>query len=163
MMFSKIERWGNRLKCWNTIPICCLTKLISVLLSIKWAPSIIISPSEGSSKRFKQRKNVLFPEPEGPMIQTTSPSLMDTLMSFNTVLSPYFWLNAQLRFFCHLTSPSFLKLLLILSMLWSKSSTWSQWSSKHTYFVLYVQQWSYQFAAIRLHRLRKWSLCLLMR
>jgi len=34
-MFSNTERCGKRLKCWNTMPICCLTKLISVFLSIK--------------------------------------------------------------------------------------------------------------------------------
>ncbi len=60
---------------------------------------MMISPSEGSSKRFKQRRKVLFPEPEGPMIQTTSPSLIETLISFKTVFSPYFLQDVQLEFF----------------------------------------------------------------
>ena len=32
-----------------------------------------ISPAVGVSRRFRQRRNVDFPEPDGPMTTTTSP------------------------------------------------------------------------------------------
>ena len=45
-------------------------------------------PPVGSSIQFKQRKKVLFPEPEGPKTTTISPLLIVTLISFNTSVSP---------------------------------------------------------------------------
>ena len=36
-------------------------------------PSISIRPSVASSRKAMQRRSVLLPEPEGPMMQVTSP------------------------------------------------------------------------------------------
>ena len=41
-----------------------------------------------SSSLFKERKNVDLPEPEGPIITTTSPSSTDKLNPFNTSFLP---------------------------------------------------------------------------
>jgi hypothetical protein len=56
--------------------------------AVIFCPSKKISPEVGSSKRFKQRRMVLFPLPEGPMMTTTSPSLTVKSMAFKTSLSP---------------------------------------------------------------------------
>ena len=44
-----------------------------------WLPQVtctsptLISPVVGSSRKFRQRRNVLLPEPDGPMSTSTSP------------------------------------------------------------------------------------------
>ena len=40
------------------------------------------------SNKFKQRKKVDFPEPDGPIIATTSPSLIVVEIPFNTSSLP---------------------------------------------------------------------------
>ena len=60
----------------------CLS--MSVLGSVISTPSKKIFPEVGSSRRFKHRRNVLLPEPEGPMTHTTSPLWISTVISFKT-------------------------------------------------------------------------------
>ena len=47
-------------------------------------PSKVISPEVGFSKRFKHLKNVLFPEPDGPISTKTSPFLICSSIPFKT-------------------------------------------------------------------------------
>ena len=61
---------------------------MSVFLSIKSTPLKMICPPVGSSRRFKQRRNVLFPEPDGPMTQTTSPDFMSAVTPLSAWTSP---------------------------------------------------------------------------
>ena len=45
---------------------------IFIFASVSRLPSIRISPEVGFSSKFMQRRRVLFPEPDGPITQTTS-------------------------------------------------------------------------------------------
>ena len=84
MTLSSAVMCGNRLKAWNTMPIRermraisrggCATDLAVAPISRKAGrPSIRISPASGTSSQFRQRRKVDLPEPDGPMMQTTSP------------------------------------------------------------------------------------------
>ena len=44
--------------------------------SVIFKPSKVILPPVGSSNKFKERRNVDFPEPDGPIKTTTSPYLI---------------------------------------------------------------------------------------
>ena len=69
--FFLTVRWGKRLKCWNTMPIFWRTA--SMWSSSTSTPSNLMLPPVGISSRFRQRRKVDLPQPEGPMRQTTSP------------------------------------------------------------------------------------------
>ena len=93
MRFSKTVIWGNRLNCWNTMPILqamrrtsfLLTYSVPVAVSVHSAsPSMITLPLSMVSSLFRQRSSVLLPPPEGPMTATTSPSLTSKSMPFKT-------------------------------------------------------------------------------
>ena len=73
VIFSNTVRCGNTLKCWKTMPIFCRCLSIFRFFAAISTPSKITWPLVGSSSKFKQRRKVLFPEPDGPMIDTTSP------------------------------------------------------------------------------------------
>ena len=51
-------------------------------------PSKMTWPLVGFSSRFRQRKKVLLPEPDGPITVMTFPFSMTALMSLRTSLSP---------------------------------------------------------------------------
>ena len=72
-MFSMTVLCGNRLNCWNTMPIRARSLLMSFLGSVMSTPSKVMVPEVGSSSRFRQRRKVDLPEPEGPMMATFSP------------------------------------------------------------------------------------------
>ena len=72
-MFSRIVLCGNRLKCWNTMPIFCRCISMFVSLLVISVPSKKMLPLDGTSNKFRERKNVDFPDPDGPTITTTSP------------------------------------------------------------------------------------------
>ena len=73
VMFCFTVMWGNRLNCWNTMPIRARSLLMSFLGSVMSTPSKVMVPEVGSSSRFRHRRNVDLPEPEGPMTATFSP------------------------------------------------------------------------------------------
>ena len=79
---------GNRLNCWNTIPIFCLTLFILVFLSRISVPSNTISPASGLSSLFRERRKVDFPHPDGPTMAITSPFLIVVLIPSRTTWSP---------------------------------------------------------------------------
>ena len=88
MIFAFMVMLANRLNCWKTMPIFCLVTLMSVDLSVRSVPSKRICPDVGVSSRLRERKNVDFPQPDGPMMAITSPLFTSVLMPFNTSCSP---------------------------------------------------------------------------
>ncbi len=83
-MFFRMVILGNRLKCWNTMPIWRRTASISVLASVITVPSKVMEPEVGVSSRLSERRKVDLPEPEGPMMTTFSPGWMCSEMFFRT-------------------------------------------------------------------------------
>lgn len=61
------------------------------LEEVKFLPLISMVPELGVSSKFKQRRKVDLPEPDGPMIATTSPFWMLVVISLNTRLFPNFF------------------------------------------------------------------------
>jgi hypothetical protein len=56
------------------MPIRRRMALMSTFGPIKSTPSTRMEPPDGSSSRLQQRSNVLLPEPDGPMMNTSSRS-----------------------------------------------------------------------------------------
>src|SRR5687768_12105970 len=52
------------------------------------SPATLISPCSYSSSRLTQRRKVVLPEPEAPMIATTSPSTTSRSMPLSTSVAP---------------------------------------------------------------------------
>ncbi len=84
VMLSRIFRWLNRLKCWNTMPISSRALLMSVSLAVMSCPFTTMLPALIFSSRLIQRSSVLLPEPEGPSSTATSPSFISSEISFST-------------------------------------------------------------------------------
>ncbi len=74
LMLRSMVRCGKRLNCWKTMPTSerIFSTLRRSLLSS--TPSMMIVPSSWGSSRLSVRRKVDFPEPEGPMMTTTSRS-----------------------------------------------------------------------------------------
>ncbi len=86
--FSRIVLCAKRLKLWKTIPTSarrCASALPSA--GSGW-PSRLIVPLSMVSSRLIARHSVLLPEPDGPITTTTSPRLIERLMSCRTCRSP---------------------------------------------------------------------------
>ena len=73
--------WGNRLNSWNTIWACRRIWRISsrwrrVRVASGDASTRMLAtstvPTVGSSRKFMQRRSVLLPDPDRPMMQTVS-------------------------------------------------------------------------------------------
>ena len=94
VMFRRTVIWGNRLKCWNTMPIFRRQPSISTPGPVRRVPSKRMEPPVGRSSRFRHRRRVDFPEPEGPMITTTSPRRISRETPFRAVTEP---LSKRLR------------------------------------------------------------------
>jgi len=73
MILPSTVMWGKRLKLWKTMPTSSRMWRISALTSVTLSPSMEIEPESRRSRRLTERRRVLFPEPEGPMMSTTSP------------------------------------------------------------------------------------------
>ena len=70
------------------MPIFWRILFMSHLREVMSTPSNSICPPEGTSSRLRQRKKVLLPEPEGPIITTFSPFLMCWSTPFSTLSEP---------------------------------------------------------------------------
>ena len=82
MRFWSTLMCGKRLNSWNTMPaririwrICSRWALLRAWSGSDTTrtPSISMVPADGSSRKFTQRRNVVFPLPERPMSMTASP------------------------------------------------------------------------------------------
>ena len=88
VMFFSTDRWGKRLKLWNTMPTCWRSLRRSVLGSFTIVPSKATVPPWIGSSPFTQRSMVLLPEPERPMMAMISPFSTLSETPFSTVLVP---------------------------------------------------------------------------
>src|SRR5690625_4661735 len=98
MQFSKIVLWGNKLKCWNTIPMSprmdrkCFSFAGTIFparsIFHKFLSSTNISPDVGSSKVISIRIIVVFPDPEGPIIHIFSDGAIFKSIPLRTSKSP---------------------------------------------------------------------------
>src|SRR5258706_4529718 len=85
---------GNKLNSWKTIPVFNRTSWIICLwifpfeLASILIPSNSMLPSEGSSRKFRHRNRVLFPEPLRPIRHTTSCSETSRLTFLSTCKRP---------------------------------------------------------------------------
>src|SRR6185436_12078379 len=70
------------------MPIFCRTRLMSTSCAVISVPSTMTAPLEGSSSRLQQRSSVDLPEPDGPMMKTSSPCATARSMPFNTSRVP---------------------------------------------------------------------------
>ena len=61
---------------------------MSVSLAVRSCPSTLTVPLVTSSSRLRQRRKVDFPDPEGPMMDSTSPLVMEAEMPLSTSSSP---------------------------------------------------------------------------
>ena len=59
--FSSTVLLGNRLKCWNTMPIFCRCRGRSTFFPVMSTPLNRMEPEVGVSSRFRLRRNVLLP------------------------------------------------------------------------------------------------------
>src|SRR4029077_15160867 len=91
---SEMDIVGNGVGRWNTMPMRRLSWTGSTPASYTSAPSsstepVTQPPSDSSCMRFRQRRNVLLPQPDGPITAVTvcAGNRMDT--SFTTARRPY--------------------------------------------------------------------------
>src|SRR3954468_5091031 len=81
-------RWGYRLNDWKTMPIFWRTRLMSTSARVMSVPSTTTTPLVGSSSRLQQRSRVDLPDPDGPMMKTSSPCATARSMPFSTSRVP---------------------------------------------------------------------------
>src|SRR5262245_10570607 len=62
--------------------------LMSVARAVRSTPSKVIAPALGSSRRLQQRSSVLLPEPDGPMMNTSSWGATFRSMPRSTSVAP---------------------------------------------------------------------------
>ena len=65
----------NRLKPWNTMPMSSRNLLMLQRSAVRSWPWNQMWPASGVSSRLRQRRKVDLPEPEAPMMVTTSPGI----------------------------------------------------------------------------------------
>ncbi len=90
-MFSATVSDDTRLNAWNTNPIRCRRSSVS---RVSFMPSRAVpprrtDPEEGRSSPAAQCKNVLFPEPEGPITAVKLPLGMPTVTSRRAATAPW--------------------------------------------------------------------------
>ena len=89
---AKFEAFGFAVK-----EMLCRYLLISSFASVmSWSLKKTFPPS-GISNRFRQRKNVDFPPPLGPMMDTTSPRRISVVIPLRTSSLPKFFLRYSVR------------------------------------------------------------------
>ena len=88
-MFSYTLSSSIRLKLWNTKPIMPLRRSVRSF-SVNLDTSVPLRkyfPDVGLSNKPKMLSNVVFPQPEGPIMATNSPSLISIFTSANAQVS----------------------------------------------------------------------------
>src|SRR3990172_4404614 len=103
---------GNGFGFWKTMPILRRISIGSALPEYMSTPLWSILPSRRkpaikSFILFRHLKNVLLPQPDGPMMAVTQFFLISRLTSFNTRFSPYHALRFEIEnTFCSTTLSS---------------------------------------------------------
>src|SRR4051794_29268534 len=104
-MFCVTVSEGIRLKAWKTNPIRSRRRIVSrrSLSFASWRSPSVTLPEVGRSRPAATCRNVLLPEPDGPMIAVNDPRASPTLMPSRatTSLSPRPW---TLRTSCRATA-----------------------------------------------------------
>src|SRR3954466_7788606 len=85
MTFSSAVLCGKRLYCWNTMPTLRRSASLSSFGSFTSWPSTRIEPDSIGTSALTQRSSVDLPEPDGPMMQTTSPFITSIETPLSTV------------------------------------------------------------------------------
>ena len=88
VQLSSTDLLLKRLKPWNTMPIFWRRAFRLTFKSIKSCPSNQMWPESASSSKLMQRSSVDLPEPDAPMMHTTSPRLTSRSMPLSTCRSP---------------------------------------------------------------------------
>src|SRR3954465_3688773 len=70
------------------MPLFCRTRLMSTSARVRSVPSAATEPRVGSSSRLQQRRSVDLPEPDGPMMNTSSLGATARAMPFSTSRAP---------------------------------------------------------------------------
>ena len=78
----------NRLKPWNTMPMSSRSLLMLQRSAVRSWPWNQMWPASGVSSRLRQRRKVDLPEPEAPMMVTTSPGLTARSIPLSTSSEP---------------------------------------------------------------------------
>ena len=78
----------NRLKPWKTMPMLSRRRLTLTCSAARSSPWNHTCPASGVSSRLMQRSRVDLPEPEGPMMVTTSPGMTEKSTPRSTTLDP---------------------------------------------------------------------------
>src|SRR5690606_20172602 len=99
VMFCRTLRCGNRLKCWNTMPILDLIRCRSAssfrevrcssVGVFSSSPSTRTCPPLMASSVIKIRSIVVLPEPLGPIRESFSPGITEKLTPLSTSRAPY--------------------------------------------------------------------------
>ena len=84
VMLSITVMCANRLKDWKTMPICARSAASSLPSCGMRSPPMRMSPLSIVSSRLTVRHSVDLPEPDGPMMITTSPRRTLRETSFST-------------------------------------------------------------------------------
>src|ERR1044072_7289234 len=77
------------------MPILRRMALMSVARDIRSTPPKMIAPPLGSSRRLQQRSKVLLPEPDGPMMKTSSCGATFRSMPRSTSVAPKVFRSAR--------------------------------------------------------------------
>ena len=88
VMLSSTDLPLKRLNDWNTMPIFWRSRDTSASGASISCPPMMMLPAVGCSNRFRQRRKVLLPVPEGPMMEMTSPRCTSRLISCSTSSVP---------------------------------------------------------------------------
>src|SRR5689334_14529583 len=88
MTFSSAVLCGKRLYCWNTMPTLRRSASLSSFGSFTSWPSTRIEPRSIGTSAFTQRSSVDLPDPDGPMMQTTSRFITSIVMPLSTSTLP---------------------------------------------------------------------------
>ena len=88
VQFWSTLRLLNRLNPWKTMPIFSRSLLTSTCSAARSWPWNHTWPESGVSSRLMQRRSVDLPEPDAPMMVTTSPGMTSKSMFLRTTWSP---------------------------------------------------------------------------
>ena len=75
-------------RCWSMSTFTSFPSAFFVLGLVMSTPSKMMEPPVGISSRFRLRRKVDLPDPEGPMTTITSPRSMSTVTPSRALMAP---------------------------------------------------------------------------